>query len=206
MTLDKNILRTAEFPTIWCPGCGHGIITQSVIRACNDMGWNKDDVFAVSGIGCSARTPAYMDFHSIQTTHGRALAFATGMKNDYKLLRSIRMNIMLVAKAYSVKPIDVVSMRLKDKTWLTEEILDGFEIGYRGKLIIHPYQLEVLNSVEFYTLEEIKEYKKVFKYYQENIQEEDAVFSFNDRVYERMHMEEIMEIVEWGRNFYGTDW
>jgi len=80
MALDKKLLRTAEFPTIWCPGCGHGVVTQGVIRACNDMGWDKDDIFAVSGIGCSARTTAYMDFNSVQTTHGRALAFATGMK------------------------------------------------------------------------------------------------------------------------------
>lgn len=80
MSLDKKYLRTAEFPTIWCPGCGHGIVAQAAIRACNDMGWDKDEVYAVSGIGCSARTPAYMDFNSIQTTHGRALAFATGMK------------------------------------------------------------------------------------------------------------------------------
>jgi 2-oxoglutarate ferredoxin oxidoreductase subunit beta len=44
------------------------------------MGFARDDVYAVSGIGCSARTPAYIDFNSIQTTHGRAIAFATGMK------------------------------------------------------------------------------------------------------------------------------
>ncbi len=80
MAFDKSLLRTSEFPTIWCPGCGHGIITQAAVRACTAMGFAKDDVYAVSGIGCSARTPAYIDFNSIQTTHGRALAFATGMK------------------------------------------------------------------------------------------------------------------------------
>lgn len=80
MSLDKSILRTVEFPSIWCPGCGHGVIAQAVVRACNEMGWDRDEVYAVSGIGCSARTPAYMDYNSIQTTHGRAIAFATGMK------------------------------------------------------------------------------------------------------------------------------
>jgi 2-oxoglutarate ferredoxin oxidoreductase subunit beta len=80
MAFDKSLLRTSEFPTIWCPGCGHGIVTQAAIRACGDMGFAKDDVYAVSGIGCSARTPAYIDFNSVQTTHGRAIAFATGMK------------------------------------------------------------------------------------------------------------------------------
>lgn len=132
--------------------------------------------------------------------------FESGMKNDYKLLRNIRINIMLIAKTYSVKPLDVVSMYLKDRNYLEEEILDGFESGYRGKLLIHPYQLEVLNSVEFYTLEQVKEYEKVFKYYKEKIQKEDVIFSFNNRVYEKMHIEEIKKILEWGRKFYGTDW
>lgn len=80
MSIDKSYLRTAEFPSIWCPGCGHGIITQAAIRAIEQLGWDKDEVYAVSGIGCSARTPAYMDFNSVQTTHGRAITFATGMK------------------------------------------------------------------------------------------------------------------------------
>lgn len=76
----NDYLRKSEFPTIWCPGCGHGIVTKAAIRAIAKLGWDKDDVLAVSGIGCSARTPAYLDFNSIQTTHGRAIAFATGMK------------------------------------------------------------------------------------------------------------------------------
>jgi citrate lyase beta subunit len=133
-------------------------------------------------------------------------AFESGMKNDYKLLRNIRIKIMLTAKAHSVKPLDVVSMHLKDKKWLEDEILDGFESGYRGKLLIHPYQLEVLNSVEFYTLKQVKEYEKVLKHFKENVKEKDVVFSFNDRVYEKMHIEEIRKIVEWGISFYGTDW
>lgn len=80
MSVNNTYLRTAEFPSIWCPGCGHGIVAQAAIRAIEQLGWDKDEVYAVSGIGCSARTPAYMDFNSVQTTHGRALSFATGMK------------------------------------------------------------------------------------------------------------------------------
>lgn len=76
----SDYLRTSEFPTIWCPACGHGIILKAAIRAIANLNLDKNDVIAVSGIGCSARTPAYCDFNSIQTTHGRALAFATGLK------------------------------------------------------------------------------------------------------------------------------
>lgn len=76
----ESYLRNNAFPTIWCPGCGHGIVLKASIRAMQKMGWKKDEVIAVSGIGCSSRAPSYVDFCSIQTTHGRAIAFATGMK------------------------------------------------------------------------------------------------------------------------------
>ncbi|WLR50657.1 aldolase/citrate lyase family protein [Bacillus tianshenii] len=145
-----------------------------------------------------------------QSIHGVSLglhdfAYDTGMKNDYKLLRHIRMNIMLLARAYGVEPIDVVSTHLRNEKLLTEEIFDGFEMGYRAKFLIHPFQLEVLKSVSFYTEEEVNEYKKVLQYYEENIRGKEALFSYNDRVYEKMHLEEIKRIVRWGKTLYGTN-
>ena len=72
--------RTKKFPNVWCPGCGIGIVMGALIRAIDRLGWEKDDIAMVSGIGCSGRMPVYMDFNTIHTTHGRALAFATGLK------------------------------------------------------------------------------------------------------------------------------
>lgn len=69
-----------KFPNVWCPGCGIGIVMGAFIRAVDKLGWNKDEVVMVSGIGCSSRMPVYMDFNSLHTTHGRALPFATGVK------------------------------------------------------------------------------------------------------------------------------
>jgi 2-oxoglutarate ferredoxin oxidoreductase subunit beta len=69
-----------KFPLIWCAGCGNGIILGSIIRALHSLGIEKDDVVMVSGIGCSGRTSTYVDFNTLHTTHGRALAFATGLK------------------------------------------------------------------------------------------------------------------------------
>lgn len=73
-------LRQDKLPHIWCPGCGHGIILGSLLRAIYSLQWEKDDISLVSGIGCSSRTPGYVDFNTVHTTHGRALAFATGIK------------------------------------------------------------------------------------------------------------------------------
>jgi 2-oxoglutarate ferredoxin oxidoreductase subunit beta len=71
---------TKKFPNVWCAGCGIGIVMSALIRAIDRIGLDKDDVALVSGIGCTGRMPVYMDFNTIHTTHGRALAFATGLK------------------------------------------------------------------------------------------------------------------------------
>jgi 2-oxoglutarate ferredoxin oxidoreductase subunit beta len=52
----------------------------AMLRAIDRMNIDRNKVAVVSGIGCSSRTPAYLDFNTLHTTHGRALAFATGLK------------------------------------------------------------------------------------------------------------------------------
>jgi len=78
-TLQK-LRKTKKFPTIWCSGCGIGVVMGALIRAIDHLGLKNDDVALVAGIGCTARMPVYMDFNTLHTTHGRALAFATGLK------------------------------------------------------------------------------------------------------------------------------
>ncbi|WP_331775969.1 2-oxoglutarate ferredoxin oxidoreductase subunit beta [Sulfurospirillum sp. 1612] len=73
-------LRVEKMPTLWCWGCGDGVILKSVIRAIDKMGWSMDDVCIVSGIGCSGRFSSYIDCNTVHTTHGRAIAYATGIK------------------------------------------------------------------------------------------------------------------------------
>lgn len=73
-------LRKGKLPHIWCPGCGHGIILKSLLRAIDKIGLDKSNICMTSGIGCSSRTPGYVDFNTFHTLHGRALAYATGIK------------------------------------------------------------------------------------------------------------------------------
>ena len=69
-----------RFPTVWCSGCGIGTVMGAIIRAIHDLKIQKDDIAFISGIGCTGRMPAYLDFNTMHTTHGRALPFATGIK------------------------------------------------------------------------------------------------------------------------------
>ncbi len=76
----NKYLRPNKLPHIWCPGCGHGIVLKAMLRAIDKAGLDKDNVCVISGIGCSSRTPGYVDFNTLHTLHGRALSFATGVK------------------------------------------------------------------------------------------------------------------------------
>jgi 2-oxoglutarate ferredoxin oxidoreductase subunit beta len=76
----KYLRHDKKFPHVWCGGCGIGILLGSLIRAIDRLGFTKDQIVLVSGIGCSGRLPVYVDFNTLHTTHGRALTFATGVK------------------------------------------------------------------------------------------------------------------------------
>jgi len=78
--LIKRNLRVDKLPHIWCPGCGNGIFMRAVAQAIENKELDKTKVCIVSGIGCSSRAAGYMNFNTLHTTHGRALAFATGIK------------------------------------------------------------------------------------------------------------------------------
>jgi 2-oxoglutarate ferredoxin oxidoreductase subunit beta len=73
-------LRQAMMPHIWCAGCGNGIVLNCFVHALDQLKIDIDKVVVVSGIGCIGRTAGYTNMDSFHTTHGRALAFATGVK------------------------------------------------------------------------------------------------------------------------------
>jgi 2-oxoglutarate ferredoxin oxidoreductase subunit beta len=75
-----QLLRAERLPHIWCPGCGLGIVTGCFVEAIRASGIPQDKHVVVSGIGCSSRIPGYLDLDTYHTTHGRAIAFATGIK------------------------------------------------------------------------------------------------------------------------------
>jgi len=77
---ERYLRHSKEFPNIWCAGCGIGIVLGAIIRAVDSLQLDKNDVAMLSGIGCTGRMSVYVDFNTMHTTHGRALAFATGLK------------------------------------------------------------------------------------------------------------------------------
>lgn len=79
-TIHHYLRHKKKFPHVWCPGCSNGIVLGAVIRAIAELKYDKDNIAMVSGIGCSSRMPVYVDFNTLHTLHGRAIAYATGIK------------------------------------------------------------------------------------------------------------------------------
>jgi len=75
----RDYLREDMFPHFLCPGCGHGIAMRALLWAVYELDISNDNLAIVSGIGCSGRIGAYVDTNTFHVTHGRPLAFATGL-------------------------------------------------------------------------------------------------------------------------------
>lgn len=75
----EGLLRSERMPHIWCPGCGVGTSVNCFTRAIEKLQMDLDKLHVVSGIGCTGRVAGYINVDSFHTTHGRALAFATGL-------------------------------------------------------------------------------------------------------------------------------
>jgi 2-oxoglutarate/2-oxoacid ferredoxin oxidoreductase subunit beta len=79
MALKLTDLKT-EAHNDWCPGCGDFGILSAVQMALAEMNVEPHDVAIVSGVGCSSKTPHFINTYGIHTLHGRSLPFATGIK------------------------------------------------------------------------------------------------------------------------------
>ena len=71
---------TSDQEVRWCPGCGDYTILRAMQKALPTLKKKKEDFVFISGIGCSSRFPYYMNTYGFHTIHGRAPAFATGVK------------------------------------------------------------------------------------------------------------------------------
>jgi len=83
MTSDdiRGYLRPGLPQTTFCAGCGHGLILGALLRAVDSLGLDIDQTVFVSGIGCAAWIPSpHINADTLHTLHGRAVAYATGVK------------------------------------------------------------------------------------------------------------------------------
>ncbi|HAT50649.1 MAG: 2-oxoacid:ferredoxin oxidoreductase subunit beta [Nitrospirae bacterium] len=81
-TVKKAPLKPKDYKSdvsvVWCPGCGHYGILNAIYRALSEAGVDPSQLISISGIGCSSRSPYFINSYKMHTLHGRAGAVATG--------------------------------------------------------------------------------------------------------------------------------
>ncbi len=75
-----DYLREDKLPHLWCGGCSHGVVVGALARALAGLGIPTDKTVITTGIGCFGKADDYFATHALHGTHGRALAFASGVK------------------------------------------------------------------------------------------------------------------------------
>ena len=85
MSVELPVLKPADFASDqdvrWCPGCGDYSILAQMKKVLPTLGIPREEIVFISGIGCSSRFPYYMNTYGMHSIHGRAPAFATGLKS-----------------------------------------------------------------------------------------------------------------------------
>ncbi len=85
MSTELPVLKANDFASDqdvrWCPGCGDYAILAQMKKVLPQIGASLENTVFISGIGCSSRFPYYMNTYGLHSIHGRAPAFATGLKS-----------------------------------------------------------------------------------------------------------------------------
>lgn len=96
--------------------------------------------------------------------------------------------VVTAAAAYSLEAIDTVYLNLHDATGMEQDASFGRQLGYTGKLAIHPGQIEVINRVYSPTEEEIVDAESLLEAYQSQVAAGSGVFTRDGRMVDLPHI------------------
>lgn len=119
------------------------------------------------------------------------------MKHTSENLLWARQSLLNNGKAYGKTCIDTASMNITDRIDFRQECQQAYDLGFEGKMLIHPLQLEVLNSSTFYSSED-RETALLLKDKIEEIGGIDryTLFRINNKVIEKPHLKKYLSILE----------
>jgi citrate lyase beta subunit len=126
-------------------------------------------------------------------------ADALGMKHTLQNLYFGRQFVLNLAKAFDIDAIDIVSLETTDYSLFNNECLDGFQMGFDGKFLIHPGQLKSMNSLRYYSHDEVEEALAVQAHLDDIRTGRSPVIRINGKAYERPHVNRLEKIIKWSK-------
>jgi len=129
--------------------------------------------------------------------------YANSMGMDHKIenLSFARNYVLNYARAYGLQAIDVASMDIHATCCFANECKDAVSLGFDGKFILHPKQLDALGEITYYSNEEIENAIKVHMQISKVPIDEMSVVEIDGVLYEKPHLNRIRKIVEWSKRY-----
>lgn len=121
-------------------------------------------------------------------------ASITDLKQEHSIMNQVRYELNKYAKAFNLDFIDTASMNITNKKQFEDECINAFNYGCNGKFIIHPTQLTVLKSAEYYSSEEIAWAIEALKSIEMKDYENIEAYLINGKVFEKPHLKKVMQI------------
>lgn len=124
-----------------------------------------------------------------------------GMKHTQANLYFAKQMILNHAKAFNALALDTVSVNIGDDQEFIDESLTGFNMGFDGKFVIHPQQVRLLKEIRYYSEDEVAEAERVYDKVMEIKDQKAAVVKIGDKVFEKPHINRIINIINWEKNY-----
>ncbi len=123
------------------------------------------------------------------------------MQYDIKNFDWARNYLLNLSKAYQIKAIDIVSMEITSMENFREELRSSINLGFDGKLFIHPIQLEELKNIDFYTKDQISEAYRICSLIDKSKNHDTNIFVVDGKVYEKPHIKKMLDIINWQERY-----
>ncbi len=117
--------------------------------------------------------------------------------HEPKYFDFMRNTILNYCKAYGKFCLDFASMNITDAELFKSECLEGFRMGFDGKPILHPWQLERANEIQFYSEHEIQDAVEVYRHFGGKIPDDLPAVKINSRIIEKPHLKRLAEIIKY---------
>lgn len=148
--------------------------------------------------------------------HPRVAALVMGTSDLVKELRAVhepsRLNIafalqssLLVARRFGKEIFDGVHLDFKDSASFHQACLNGREMGFDGKTLIHPSQIDIANEVFGYSEADINEAKRLLNVWEEALQAGKGVAVLDGKLVENLHAEEAQRVVAFAQAIAARD-
>ena len=123
-----------------------------------------------------------------------------GCKHTMENLLYFRQKLLIIGKAYRIPVVDVVSTNIYNEELFKKECIESFNMGFDGKSLIHPKQLNAFKNTLYYSKSEVIEANAVYCELNKMNKNSFSIMNINGTVYEKPHLKRIFEIIEWNKH------